>query len=234
MTDFATVTPLDPPSRESYGPAPSSSFEKRPRRGPGSYNRSLSPEERRDEQRRTLVEAAAHVFARDGYVNASVASILDASGLSRGTFYRHFHDLQQVFFAVQENAAQVLFTRLEAAFHGASDPAEKLRACVRAYLELCTEFGDLSRVMHREAMTSNGDSALLRRNNIQRVADLFRDGLDLAKRRGLVRRVPDNLTILAVIGAIEAVALRYLEEEREHEVLEALDPLVRLGLRAFA
>jgi len=232
MTDLATVTPLEPPSSESY-PAPSSSFEKRPRRGPGSYNRSLSPQERRDEQRRTLVEAAAHVFARDGYVNASVASILDASGLSRGTFYRHFHDLQQVFFAVQEDAARVLFSRLEMAFLSANDPAEKLRACIRAYLELCAEYGDLSRVLHRESM-SNGKSALLHRKNIQRVADLFRDGLELAKRTSLVRRIPDDLTVLAVIGAIEAVALRYLEEEREHDVLEALDPLVRLGLRAFS
>jgi len=233
MTDLAIVTPLEPPSHQSYGPAPSSSFAKRPRRGPGSYNRSLSPEERRDEQRRTLVEAAAHVFARDGYVNASVASILDASGLSRGTFYRHFHDLQQVFFAVQEDAAHVLFKRLEAAFLSTGGPAEKLRACSRAYLELCAEFGDLSRVLHREAMTSNGESALLRRQNIERVAGLFRSGLELAKRSGLVQKVPDDLTVLAVIGAIEAVALRYLEEEREHELLEALDPLVRLGLRAF-
>jgi AcrR family transcriptional regulator len=232
MTDLATVTPLEPSTHDSY-PAPSGSFEKRPRRGPGSYNRSLSPEARRDEQRRTLVEAAAHVFARDGYVNASVASILDASGLSRGTFYRHFHDLQQAFFAVQEDAAQVLFVRLEAAFLSTNEPAEKLRACIRAYLELCTEFGDLSRVLHRESMSS-AESALLRRKNIQRVADLFRGGLELAERRGLVRRVPDNLTVLGVIGAIEAVALRYLEEEREHQVLEALDPLVRLGLRAFA
>jgi len=232
MTDLATVTPFESPYSESY-PAPSSSFEKRPRRGPGSYNRSLSPQERRDEQRRTLVDASAHFFARDGYVNASVASILDASGLSRGTFYRHFHDLRQAFFAVQEDAALVLFQKLEAAFHSTSNPADKLRACIRSYLELCAEFGDLSRVLHRESMSS-GESALLRRKNIQRVADLFRDGLELAARTGLVRRVPDELTVLGVIGAIEAVALRYLEEERENDVLEALDPLVRLGLRAFA
>lgn len=233
MNDLATVIPLDSPSLESY-PAPASGeFEKRPRRGPGSYDRSLSPEARRDEQRRTLVEAAAHVFARDGYVHASVASILDASGLSRGTFYRHFHDLREAFFAVQEDAAQGLFTRVEAAFHSTDDPVEKLRACIRAYLELCAEFGDLSRVLHRESMTSDGDSAALRRRNQRRAADLFKSGLEVAVRRGLVRKVPDELTIFAVTGAIETVALRYLEEEREHDLLEALEPLVRLSLRAF-
>src|SRR5512140_2670248 len=75
-------------------------FVKRTRRGPGSYDRHMSPTERRNEQRRTLVDAAAHVFARDGYANGSVASILEVSGLSRGTFYRHFRDLREAFLAV--------------------------------------------------------------------------------------------------------------------------------------
>jgi hypothetical protein len=50
---------------------------------------------------------------------------------------------------------------------------------------------------------------------------------------GLVRKVPDELTVQAFVGAVEAVALGYLEEERERDIMEALEPLVRLGLRAF-
>jgi len=233
MTDLAFSTALESQPLPAFGEPSSASFAKRPRRGPGSYNRSLSQHERRDEQRRTLVEAGAHVFAREGYANASVASILDASGLSRGTFYRHFHDLEEVFFAVQENAADVLLGRVEAAFEEAVGPVAKLRACVRAYLELCAEFGDLSRVLHREAVPSNGASAALRKKNRARVVELCRAGLTLAVNEGLVRKVPDELTVQAFVGAVEAVALGYLEEERERDIMEALEPLVRLGLRAF-
>lgn len=206
----------------------------RPRRGPGSYDRRMSPEQRRDEQKLTLVDAAAHVFARDGYASASVASILDASGLSRGTFYRHFRDLREVFLAAQERAAEVLLTRIESAFGGASEPPEKMRASVAAYLTLCAERGDLSRVFHREALVSGQEYGELRRQNLERIQSFFRDGLALALDHGLLKRMPEDLTIYAVIVAIEGVALRYLQEHREHEIGEALEPLLRLCARAFA
>jgi AcrR family transcriptional regulator len=194
----------------------------------------MSPEERREEQRRTLVDASAHVFSRDGYANASVASILDASGLSRGTFYRHFRDLREVFLAVQERAADVLLARVESAFDAVSEPPAKMRASVAAYLALCSERGDLSRVFHREALASGKEHGELRRQNLARIQALFRDGLMLAVDNGLVKRMPEDLTIYAVIVAIEGVALRYLEDHREHEVGEALEPLLRLCARAFA
>jgi AcrR family transcriptional regulator len=208
-------------------------FVKRPRRGPGSYDRRLSPEQRREEQRRTLVEAAAYVFAHEGYASASVASILDASGLSRGTFYRHFQDLREVFLAAQKNASDVLFARLEAAFRAQAAPADKLRACVQAYLQFCLEHGDLSRVFHREARVSGPEYAELRRRSLDRVAGLLRAGLAEGVATGQLARLPSDLTVHAVMVAIEGIALRYLEEHREAELLEALGPLVRLAGRAF-
>jgi len=235
MTDVASSSALETPTLPTFvDPAPHSAFEKRPRRGPGLYDRTLPPEVRRDEQRRTLVEAAAHVFARDGFANASVASLLEASGLSRGTFYRHFDDLRSVFIAVQQNAADALVSRVDAVFAGAPDPKDKLHACVGAYLELCAEVGDLLRVLHREAAASGGDCARERARSRTRMQSLFREGLKLAFDRGSLKKMPDDLTIIAVIGAIEGVALRYLEEHREHELSEAQGPLVELALRAFA
>lgn len=229
------ASPTRPQARgDGRGARRPSGFVSRPRRGPGSYDRRLSPEERRTEQQGTLVDAAAHVFARDGYARASVASILEASGLSRGTFYRHFKDLREVFLAVQERAAEVLLDRVESAFGNEREPADKMRAAVTAYLGLCAERGDLSRVFHREALVSGQEYLELRRQSLDRIQDLFRDGLGLAVNHGILRRMPEDLTIYAVIVAIEGVALRYLEDHREHEIGEALEPLLRLCARAFA
>jgi AcrR family transcriptional regulator len=236
---MAEVQSTTPEAQSSTGPGDRRSrrgaaFIKRPRRGPGSYDRRLSAEERRDEQRRTLIDAAAHVFALDGYANASVASILEASGLSRGTFYRHFKDLREVFLAVQENAAEVLQEKLEAAFASKSEPAEKLRACVTAYLALCAENGDLSRVFHREALVSGKEYAELRQSKLEDIQGLFKQGLAQAVASGLIPAMPAELTIYAIMVAIEGVALRYLEEYREHELTEAIEPLVRVAFRSFS
>jgi AcrR family transcriptional regulator len=211
-----------------------SGFVTRKRRGPGSYDRRLSPEARREEQRRTLVDAAAHVFARDGFANASVASILEASGLSRGTFYRHFKDLREAFFAVQLAAADVLIERVATAFSSESEPFDKTRAAIAAYLGLVAERGDLARVFHREALVSGKEYGDLRRDRLARIQSLFREGLALSVEKGILSRMPEDLTIYAVIIGIEGVAVRYLEERREHEIQEALEPLLRLCGRAFS
>lgn len=203
------------------------------RRGPGTYDRTLSAEERREEQREALLSAAAKVFARDGYASASVASILEVSGLSRGTFYRHFKDLHDVFLAVEELAARTLVERIEEAYTRGSDPMARMQACIETYLRTVHEQADLARVFHREARVSGEKHTQLRRRNIDRMLDLFKEGLALSVADGTLEKVPDDMVINACIFAIEGVALRYLEEHREAQAIEAAGALYRLCARAL-
>lgn len=48
-------------------------------------------EEQKELTRRRLTTAALEVFARDGYVAATIEQIAAAAGTSRATFYLHFH-----------------------------------------------------------------------------------------------------------------------------------------------
>jgi AcrR family transcriptional regulator len=48
------------------------------------------PEDRGEQSRRAIIEAALPVFARDGYAAASLNQIIEASGLTKGGFYFHF------------------------------------------------------------------------------------------------------------------------------------------------
>lgn len=201
------------------------------RRGPGTYDRTQSTEERHEQQRRQLVAAAQHVFGRDGYARASVATILEVAGLSRGTFYRHFRDLRQVFLAAQAEAAELMYRTVEEAFHAAEDPPAKQRACIRAYLDFVLRYADLARVFHREAAVGGEEYAALRRENLSRMVGLWRAGLEEARSLGLIERIPDELSLYALVVAIEGVAMLYLEEYREGDVMEAVPVLERLCLR---
>jgi AcrR family transcriptional regulator len=211
----------------------STRFVKRIRRGPGSYDRRLSPDQRKDEQRLTLIDAATFVFAEHGYSRASVASILDASGLSRGTFYRHFKDLHEIFLAVQENAGDVLVAKIESANLPEFAPIERLRRSIEAYLTHCAEHGDLSRIFHQEALLNGEAYATLRNRCISQIEGFLRNGLRAALELEQIPAMPSDLTISAVIIAIEGLARQYLAEHREHALQEAYEPLLRLALRAF-
>jgi AcrR family transcriptional regulator len=53
-------------------------------------------------RRRALLDAAAMVFRRDGYLAATVDAIADAAGLTKGAVYSHFSSKADVFLSLLE------------------------------------------------------------------------------------------------------------------------------------
>jgi AcrR family transcriptional regulator len=222
--------PLSEPPQSSVRAVPRPLLE---RRGPGTYDRTKTSEQRRDEQRRALIEAAAHVFARDGYARASVASIIEVAGLSRGTFYRHFDDLADVFMAVRRQASEIAQQAVADAIAGEDDPVAQLRAGIRAFLHLLVRYGDLARVFLRAGAPEPREHEHLHRASVDRFVELLRGGVERALQMGLIHRMPDDLLIYAVAHAIEGTAIRRLEMHEEHLAPEAETVLLELCMRVF-
>jgi len=58
--------------------------------------------EQKANKRNSIVEAAARVFARNGYSNAVVADIALQANIGKGTVYEYFNSKEDLFFAVFE------------------------------------------------------------------------------------------------------------------------------------
>lgn len=56
-----------------------------------------APAARRDPARERILEAAAEVFGRYGFVKATIQEIAGAAHVSKPLFYRHFRNKQEVF-----------------------------------------------------------------------------------------------------------------------------------------
>ena len=212
---------------------PGSGFPDSERRGPGSYDRSKTPEERLQEQRKRLLSCAARAFAQQGFAGASVATILDGSGLSRSTFYRHFKDAAEIFIAVEGEAASVLYDVVAERILQAPNPPEKLRAGVHAFFDVLAEHGDLARVLHREARANGPRHDEVRRMTLERFVTLFRQGAEEAKAQGLISRLPSDLKLYALLAAIEGIGLRYLEAHDEARAVEAAPELLSICFKTL-
>ena len=87
----------------------------------------LTPERRKELTRDALVDAAATLFARKGFVAASLDEIAETAGFSRGAIHFHFDSKDDLFVAVLERyhdrllAASVARALADDAFPG--DPA---------------------------------------------------------------------------------------------------------------
>ncbi|HEX9684168.1 MAG TPA: TetR/AcrR family transcriptional regulator [Acidimicrobiales bacterium] len=62
----------------------------------------MTRDEKRAQTRERLLEAAATVFARQGYAAASLDEIADAAGYSKGAIYSNYHSKEALFLAVLE------------------------------------------------------------------------------------------------------------------------------------
>src|SRR3954447_12182836 len=74
-------------------------------------------------QRERLLQAAAEVFARSGYSEASAEAISREAGMSKATFYEHFANKEEAILALFDEAAAVALGRMaEAAAAAPGEP----------------------------------------------------------------------------------------------------------------
>ena len=83
-----------------------------------------------------LINGARQVFARDGFEPARISDIAAAAGKTRGAFYDHFCDKEDVFFAIHEEDLTHYLRRASAELETASTRAQRLEALTRHLLDV--------------------------------------------------------------------------------------------------
>lgn len=85
-----------------------------------------------DRTRDSIVASAAPIFNVKGFAGASIADILEATGLEKGGLYRHFASKDELALAAFEYALRILEERRLAAQATATTAIERLQAYVDA------------------------------------------------------------------------------------------------------
>src|SRR6266516_3205542 len=125
-------------------------------------------------QRRRLFEAAADVFARVGYAEASAEAISREAGMSKATFYEHFANKEECILALFDEAATEVMRAMAGAAADDGGPYEdRIRANVGSFLEILTQYPESAQTLLVEIIGA-GPRAAERRDEI---LDLFADGL---------------------------------------------------------
>lgn len=89
----------------------------------------------RDERRRQIVEACAHLIATRGYSNTGLRDIAKHVGISAGTLLHHFRTKEELLVATLLAVSDDFLEHIQAAAARSGDPVEQLRLLVRAVLE---------------------------------------------------------------------------------------------------
>jgi AcrR family transcriptional regulator len=175
--------------------------------------------------RERLVVAAVDLFTEQGYDATTVAQIAERAGLTKSTFFRHFHDKRELLVAGQETLSRLLAEGIAEAPAGASP----LDAIAAGLTRASSAMGLMNRDLGPRMKAAIAASAELReRDTLKSVS------LAAAMTAALVARgLPDPIAALAGELGLLAFKRGYAEwseqQGSDHDLapyaLAALDEL---------
>jgi AcrR family transcriptional regulator len=177
-------------------------------------------------QRRRLFEAAAAVFARVGYAEASAEAISREAGMSKATFYEHFANKEECILALFDEAAtEVMRAMAGAAADDGGSYEDRIRANVASFLEILTQYPDSAQTVLVEIIGAGPRTAERRDAILDLFAEgLLRDNARMAERIG-APRFASKEDAFAIIGAVVELVSRQLRTGVPADVRQ-LEPVI--------
>lgn len=186
----------------------------------------LSPQFVAEHQRERLISAAVTVVAEKGYAEATVADILEQSGISRKTFYDLYTNKEDCFLAAYDKIVDTLAENVGEAFARETTWPERVRSGLSALLELLAQRPNGARVGLVEVLAA-GPRALERYHQaVERFVPLFEQGRGESPYGD---QLPPNISEAVLGGIAQVLYLRVLAGETA-TLPDILDELVYFAL----
>ncbi|MEV0344720.1 helix-turn-helix domain-containing protein [Nonomuraea sp. NPDC050680] len=184
-----------------------------------------SQRERTEATTGALVTAARELFVSDGFSATSLDAICVRAGVTRGAFYHHFSNKEQIFREVYAADQRALAVVVRQAFQTRQDPWDGVFAGCRALLEASLEPA-VRQITLVEAPGALGWSAM--RDIQSGCKDLMRRGLAIAVEAGCIPDRPLAPVTSLLYGGICESTLDIARAADQRAALK--DTLAELGM----
>ena len=129
-----------------------------------------------DSKRQAILDAAAVLFAREGYANVNMADIAKAWGGAKSSLYHYFPKKEDVLFEIMKEQVQSYLEATEAVIALPSPPEDRLREFVTMWIRKSAEArARITVLMYEYKFLSKRQRSVVgnvARTLIQRVSDL--------------------------------------------------------------
>jgi AcrR family transcriptional regulator len=178
-------------------------------------------------QKQRLFDAAATVFSRVGYADASAEAISREAGMSKATFYEHFANKEECLVALFEYVSETVLGALVEAARGAGrDYQDRHRAGLRAFLEIAEASPSMAQAILVETVGAGPRVAELRDHALNTIAQvMYAETVRGAERTGGPAFASAD-EAFAIVGATFELVSRQLRTGQPARLLD-LEPLVQ-------
>lgn len=176
---------------------------------------------RHGDRQRSILRAAAELFATDGYERATLERIGDRVGLSKGSLYYYVASKEELLTLLLEQVIDDILSKVPVD----AEPTTRLGRLVRAHVEAATTPEGQVLVHNLDAIIGSAASAGIRQRYTEATTGILADGMS----EGVFRDLPIKSTARFLLGALNAEC-RWFEPSSETELNEFIGGVVSLVL----
>jgi AcrR family transcriptional regulator len=180
-------------------------------------------------QRERLLAATAQAVAAQGYGRTNVADIIAVAGVSRRTFYEHFADKEECFFAAYEAIVLLVFRAVEEAYSTPDDWPYKVRSGIEALVTFVIEEPEFARMFVLEAPAAGPAARVYR----ERVMALFGQFLEPGRELPATGVELPQMAIPLLVGGLYEIIYSRLLRDQPDQLRDDLPDMVYCALVPF-
>lgn len=158
-----------------------------------------------------ILEAAARLFARQGFKNTSMAELSEATGVAGGTIFYHYRNKEELLLAILADVRERIRADYERHFDGRpfGTGLEMMEAVVDFYFDLAGSMEDSFLLLHRHDPYRVAESNPVCREHLEAIYDclveMFERAVEKGQADGSIREVPVRKAALVVFSMVDGV-----------------------------
>jgi TetR/AcrR family fatty acid metabolism transcriptional regulator len=174
---------------------------------------------KQEEKRRGILEAAARVFARQGFHKAKVQDVAREAGVAHGTVYLYFGSKDDLLISVFRENIKELVEYVKSEIQREKNAKDKLRRMISLQIELIETNPELTALMLVEFPQAgkflSRDSVDELAAYIDMIANILREGID---EKVFDDSIDVDVVATVIYSGIQGIATRWILEGMEYSL----------------
>lgn len=184
-----------------------------------AYRTPPHVQEQKDLRRRQILDAAASLFSSHGYHETSIRDVVEAAGISIGSFYFYFASKDDLFDALfAEMSEAFLSVMTDASDATRTDPAGGTAEAIARAMSLIASNRPLSRFLLLESGAGTTLFEVRRKANEQRFMTLVHNFLDEMQERNQIHVTDTASAACSLMGGLYFSILSWLSEPQGNDL----------------
>lgn len=185
---------------------------------------ALRRQREREQRYQTILRAAEHLFAREGYHKASMELIADASEVSVGAVYFYFRNKEDLLIQMMDEIGYILRSILGREFKRYGEGIEGFRRAGYAFFEdFCSNHPERAAIFFRESVGKSPEVEKKRKELFDKCTNDVLTALRTVSEKQGSRykdRFSAEVAAVSIMGIYERVAYQYLLWQNKTEYLK--------------